>query len=399
MRGLLRNVIASLRHPIGQNAVSLSWVQLATFVIPLATLPYVSRVLGKEQFGLVVFAQGIALVLGLVVDYGFEATAARDAAAARNDPGKLATLVADVLTARLILCALTLLAAAVALVAVPDMRDHPDLLGLAVVTALAQGLAPGWFFIGIERLRLISVVQLFTRLVAAGLTFPLVRDEGDAWVVLALLAAGTVASGAIATVMLYRIVDHAPLRLHAGLATLRRTAVAFVGIGVLSLYSSANVVLLGLLSTTATVAYFGAADRLVRAALQVLSPIGVAVFPRLAFLLSARESARARRLAWLSISVLAGLGLVMGAALLVLAGPIVDLIFGSDFARTAPVLRVLCAIVPLIAIVSTLAGGWMLAQRMEAAILRCAGRAAATNVLLAFVLVPSHGAVGMACAV
>ena len=74
------------------------------------------------------------------------------------------------------------------------------------VAAIAQGLSPGWFFVGIEKLKLVSAVQLATRAAAAALTFVLVDGPGDAWVVLALTAGAAIASYLFGTLLLHRLV-------------------------------------------------------------------------------------------------------------------------------------------------------------------------------------------------
>jgi hypothetical protein len=79
-------------HRIIQNAIALYWVQAATFIVPLLTVPYVTRVLGTSVFGLVAFSQSASYVIGILIDFGFEASMPRHAAAARNDRGQLSRL-------------------------------------------------------------------------------------------------------------------------------------------------------------------------------------------------------------------------------------------------------------------------------------------------------------------
>ena len=46
---LLRRGLEALRHPVSQNALALHLVQLGNLVVPLVTLPYISRVLAEQH--------------------------------------------------------------------------------------------------------------------------------------------------------------------------------------------------------------------------------------------------------------------------------------------------------------------------------------------------------------
>jgi O-antigen/teichoic acid export membrane protein len=55
-------------------------------VVRLITLPYLSRVLGPAGFGVVGYAQTVAQMLLIVVDFGFDLTSARKVALHRDQP-------------------------------------------------------------------------------------------------------------------------------------------------------------------------------------------------------------------------------------------------------------------------------------------------------------------------
>jgi len=379
--------------------MALYWVQFATFVVPLVTLPYTSRVLGPDGFGLVIFAQGFAFVLGLLIDFGFGVSATRNVAMARDDTTALSAIVGRVLGAKLMLAAGSLLVAIVALAAVPKLRANPDLLALAWIAALASGFNPGWFFLGIERLRLPSLIQFVSRVVSAALTFVLVQDRGDAWIVVGLYAAASVVTMVISNALMYRRIRFRVPHVRGGVAALKDAWVLFVGSGAVTLYTSLNVVLLGLFASSAQVAHFGAAERVVRAATQLIGPAATAVFPRLSYLQASAEPARARKLIGIAGAVIGGIGLASAALLALLAPVIISVVFGVEFEDSVLLLRLLAALVPLVALNTVLAGGWMISLHMDRQVVRIVLSAGLLNVALACVLTPLFGPVGMACSV
>jgi len=395
----LKRLRQAIAHPISQNVFALYWLQFATFMVPLITLPYVARVLQPSAFGLVVFSQGFAFVLMVLIDWGFSFHGTREAASTREDPAELAQAVHNVRGAQLLLSAASLPIALGALLVVPKLSEHPEFLILAWVAAVAGGLSPSWYFVGVERLRLISFIQLAFRFLGAGLTFAFVRGPDDAWIVMALFAASNVTAWIAADILMYREIKFRVPRLRPSLGAVRGSTMLFISTVAVTLYTAFNVVLLGLFEPSAAVAHFGAAERILRVSLQVLAPIGTAVYPRLAALQAAHKHERARELLAIAIAAVGAVGLVLAAALAALAPLIIRILFGSAFvAESVPLLRVLVLIIP-IAIVSAIAGSWLVTLHMDRRVARIALGAGAINVALGCVLTPLFGPVGMAWSV
>ncbi|MFX9912081.1 oligosaccharide flippase family protein, partial [Acinetobacter baumannii] len=73
-----------LRHGLVQNVLALYGVQIANYLFPLITVPYLARVLGPKGWGMVAFAQAFGQYLMLVVEYGFSLSATREVARSRD---------------------------------------------------------------------------------------------------------------------------------------------------------------------------------------------------------------------------------------------------------------------------------------------------------------------------
>lgn len=395
----MRRILHALRHPISQNVVALYGVQLATFVVPLITLPYLSRVLEPSAFGLVLFAQGFAFLMTAVVDWGFSPYATRECATLRNDPSGLSAFVAEVRGAQLLLTLGAAAVTAAATLVVPNLHDHPDFALYAWIAACASALAPGWYFIGVEKMRLASVIQLTGRVIQSALTILLVSSPSGAWIVMALFAGASVLVWLVCDVVMYRQIGLRRPTFGRGLTTIRDAGPLFVATTAASLYTSFNVVLLGLFVPSARVAHFATPERIVRTSMQVLAPVAAAVYPRLNYLQSLGERERAKRLLTIAVAVVGAGGVVLAIGLAVLAGPILRILFGSAYVTEGvPVMRVLVLIIPL-QILGAVAGTWLMTLRHDRLVVWIVVRAGILNVALGCVLAPLFGPVGMAWSV
>ena len=394
-----KRLLTALRHPVSRNVIALYWVQIATFVIPMITLPYVARVLEPSAFGLVVFAQGFAFVLVTLVDWGLGLTGIRSVAECQGDPDKLADVVRRVRGGQLVLAMSSSIVALGALLLVPQMAEHPEFLVLAWVAAVATALSPGWYFLGTERARVIAVIQLGFRSVGAALTFVLVTEPGDAWIIMALFAASSLAALVVADRVMYRRVEFRLPDWRLSLREIRRGTMIFVGTLAVTLYTSFNVVLLGLFEPSAEVAHFGAAERVVRVAITMLGPIGGAVIPRLTALQTAGNRERARRLLIIAVAVSALPALMITAGLIVFAPTIVEVIYGHRFVDSSvPILRVMALIIP-VNVTGVVIGLWLMTLYKDRIIVTVVLTAGIANIVLGCTLTSLFGPIGMAWSV
>ena len=383
------------RLTIVRNILALYGVRLANQLLPIVVIPYLARVLGPTGWGLVAFAQAFAMYGIVAVEYGFELAGTRAVARERDSARRLGQLVTGILMVQ------ALIAGVIALVAfgvqsfVPQFRDEPLLLLAALAFAVIQGLNPLWYFTGQERLPLIATIDTVGKIIATAAIFILVQAPGDGWIVLACHAAAAALTTAVGYAMVLREVR--PGRLSVALIgeTLRLGFSMFLMRISVLMHTAGNAFLLGLLVPPQFVAFFAAGEKLCRPAAWLLQPINVALLPRLSNLIG-QSPDEAKRLAGLTILLMAAVGLIFGGALAVAAPWLVALMFGPDYAAAVPVMRVMALIVPLIVLNAALISQWLVPHGLDRSLNVVIVSATALNLGLALLLVPHFQALGMA---
>jgi len=391
-------VLNLFRHTLVQNVLSLYGVQIATYVVPLVTVPYLARVLGVAGWGLVAFAQGFGSYVSILGEYGFSLSATREVARHRDDRGKLAHILAGVLGAKLALAAVSIVVALIAGRWVPIFREHPELFWAAMFWAVSQTFSVLWFFAGFERMRLVAGLDILAKSLATIGVFVLVKHPEDGWRVLALQGCGFLLSSAVSLGLVYR---ELPFRLPSWSSiseALRMGWTMFLFRSSVSLYTAGNAFILGLFVSPEFVGYYAGAEKISRAFLGLLNPISQTLYPRLSHLVS-RAQSRAARLVRISIGVMGAAGTGIGALVFLLAPVIVHMILGSHFGQAVPVLRILALLVPLVALGNVLGIQWMLPLGMDRAFNKIILLAGVINVSLALLLAPVYKDMGMAWAV
>lgn len=85
----------------------LSLLQVAGYVFPLISMPYLARVIGADGFGKIAFASAIVVWIQTISDWGFNLTATRDVAQNRDNKELVSRIFSNVLWARSVLTLLS----------------------------------------------------------------------------------------------------------------------------------------------------------------------------------------------------------------------------------------------------------------------------------------------------
>ncbi len=399
----MKNIRAQLREwsldrGLARNVASLYGVQFANYLLPLVTIPYLTRVLGVATWGLVAFAQAFGSYAGIVIEYGFHLSATRAVARSRDSRSELANLVAGVMGARVMLAAGAVLLALLLESWIPLFRAHPVFLWAAVFWAVGQSFSMLWYYQGFERMRLVAVLDVVGRAAATAGIFIFIHHPADGWKVLVLQGSGALISVLVATALVYREV---PFRLPTWRLvsdTLRMGWSMFLFQGSMSLYGAGNAFILGLFASPAAVGFYAGAEKLARALMGLLAPIHQSLYPRLSHLVQHNRPA-ANRLARSSMFLMSSAGVVLSLAAFLGAPWAVPLILGRSFTASVPVLEILAAL-PLLDALGTLFGVlWMVPLGLDRQFNRVILAGGALNLVLAVLFAPRFAQLGMAAAV
>ena len=86
-----------------KNFSYLSAFQIFNIFIPLATYPYLIRILGSETYGLIIFALSIVTYFSMIINFGFNISATKDVAENKNNNNKLNEIVSSVFIIKIFL--------------------------------------------------------------------------------------------------------------------------------------------------------------------------------------------------------------------------------------------------------------------------------------------------------
>lgn len=380
------------------NAGVLLAGQALGLVAPLITVPYLARVLGPDGWGPVLTAQALANWLIVVLEFAFDLSGTRAVARSRtaSTGESIRDIVQAVQSAKLLLVLIAVPAGFAITQFVPMLRGSPGLIVGALAYAVFRGLSPLWYFQGVERVRVAVAIDSTAKVCAAVAVFVVVAGPADGWLVLALQAVFSAVSLGWLTWRLARHTQLDALDFRSGWRMLRENTVLFACRASTGLYAQANALILGAM-IPAAVGFFGGAERIIRAAINLLLPMNQAVMPRVSALRQA-DVAAANRLVRRSFLAMGAIGGTMSVVAFFGAPILIRVLLGPKYGIAVPILRLLSPLPFIVAINTVLGIFWSVPFGHERSFLRAILAAGATNLTLAAVLVPKLGSTGMAIA-
>lgn len=382
-------------HKLLGNIFSLYALLGLNYLIPIAVLPYLIRVLGVDRYGLIAFAQALAQYFTILTNYGFDFSATKRLAIIRADKTGVSRLFWTVLLTKMLLMFAGMLVLTAIIRNVP--RFHPEMrvYFIAYIAVIGNALFPAWFFQGMEKMKFISVINGVSRLTAAASLLIFVHARADFVTALIILSSGTLLSGIAGlyvAIAKFSILRYTPSIMDIA-CLLKDGWHMFVSTASITLYTNTNVLLVGLLAGNVEAGYFSVAEKLVRAITGLISPVSQAIFPHLSALV-AESRALALKFLRKSLLMICLPSLMASLALLFFAHPIAQLVFGHNVASIVPIIKWIAMLPLIIAISNVLGIQTMVTFGMDKQFSRILIMSGIVNVLLAIPLIKLYRAQG-----
>jgi PST family polysaccharide transporter len=342
--GLIGDLPATISRLAGsrlvQNAGALSLVQLTGYLVPLITLPYLTRVLGPEEWGRVAWMQVILGYFTSITNWGFVWSGARNVAVLRNNVPALSRVFLAGWAAQWGLCVVAIALFTGMIFLIPLFSSLHEYLIYGAATIVSGVLFPAWLLAGLERLKEIALFQILIRFCAAPLIILLVSKPSDGPLVIGLTALSSLMAGATAVLWICQNLAlewHVPRPTNIMKALLDNGSTYFSNLFI-DMYTSLTPVILGVIAGPVAVGHFVLADKVWRVFRQLLTTVFQALFPRLSYLFSHNFPA-AMRLLWRSSLLMTAASGAISVLLWLNARLLIQIVGGTAFSDSVLLLQ------------------------------------------------------------
>lgn len=325
---------------VKRNIIYSTVLTVSGYLFPLITFPYVTRVLGVNNFGICNFYDGVVSYFILFSMLGILNLGIREIARVKHDKRELTKVFGGLITLNLLTTALSIVALLIVGLTVPKLAEHPQMIYIGAAKVLVNTLLVEWFYTGMEDFRYITVRSILVRSVYVVAVLLFVRNSDDYILYFGLTTGMFVINSIINVVHLRKFIHFSGINFN-----FRQFVKPYITLGIYqiltSMYTTVNVVILGFVAGDVQVGYYSTSVKLYYILLSFYNAFSSVLLPRMSALIAQNDKANFHYLISKSSSVLFIITIPLIIIIFSFSPTIINLIAGSDFAPASDCMRII----------------------------------------------------------
>lgn len=265
------------------NAIMNIILTMSSFIFPLITFPYTSRVLMPDGIGRVSFATSIVYYFSIVAQLGIPTYGICECAKVRGDIKKLSKTVHEILFINLITTIISYLCFIVALFCVPRLAEEKILFLILSVSIIFNTIGVEWLYKALEKYQYITSRSIAFKVLSIILLFGFVHKKTD----YLIYAAITIFAGVGSNVLNFlHLSTHIEIKWYGNYNLKRhlKPILLLFSMSVASvIYTNLDTVMLGFLTTEEEVGYYTAAVKIKTIMVTVVTSLSTVLLPRVTY--------------------------------------------------------------------------------------------------------------------
>jgi O-antigen/teichoic acid export membrane protein len=382
-----------------KNVVYNTILTVSNVAFPIVTTPYVSRILGVENIGIVNFVTTYAFYFALFVALGIPMYGMREIAKQANNQEARNQIFSELFVITVLSAIIFSIIYLITIFSVPSLAQNKEFLLIVGVSVLFVPLNVDWFFSGREKFKIVTLRPLATKIIAVGGLFIFVRTRNDIVPYLILSIVANLSSQIwnfgymLKTEVQFRF-KRLQLKKH-----LNAVLVLFATNIAISVYTMLSPLILGFMSDYTQVGYYTSAIKVSKMVLPIVTAMSPVVVARINTIKGEKDSQKEiLRLLNNSFGYMMMLAVPATIGLIMVAPRFVPLFFGEEFIPATVSLQILSLLIVIIGINNLLAMQILVGMGYEKKALKVVLFGALSSLCINILMVGPYGSIGASIA-
>lgn len=370
--------------------------QLLNLVIPIITIPYITRTLGAEGIGAYAYTYAIVYYFVVFAMLGIDNYGSRAVASTRTDRQKLSAVFTSLLVTRLTLSAVAVIAYLIFLWFYQG--DHKLIFVLQIIYLLSSAFDVTWLFSGLEQFKITVIRNFIIKLSSLAAIFMFVRGDHALVIYTVIVSVASLLTQASLWLYLKRFVDFKRVKITDCTAHLRPMLILFIPVMAVTIYKTVDKVILANSTDVSYVGLLDSAVRIIGIPLAIVTALGVVMLPRISHLTATGQHGAAASYMRRAMDFSMFISFPIALGLIATAPNFIPILLGSQFSGSIELVIVLAFSVIFIAWANVLRTQYILPRKKDGLYIRSLLAGAVASIVINFLLIPHFHALGAAIA-
>lgn len=267
---------------IVNNTIMLMIFNIAKIVFPFITLPYLTRILTTDSYGIVAYVKTVMSYMQIFVDFGFVLSATKDIVKCRENKNEMERVIGDTMVARVILGGLGFVVVLILSLALPILRTNILYTILSYVAVFLSIFLMDFLFRGLERMHVITIRFIVMKIISTIFTFVLIKGDQN----LILIPILDIVSTLVAILMVWYEIGKMQLKLKFSgikkvISTLKDSFVYFLSNVAATSLNALSTIIIGIYTSPTEVAYWSLCMQIIGSITACYNPISDGIYPEM----------------------------------------------------------------------------------------------------------------------
>jgi O-antigen/teichoic acid export membrane protein len=366
--------------------------QMTSVLLPVLTIPYVSRVLSADGIGINTVTYANTQYFILLGSLGISIYATKKIATIREKKDKLKKTFWEIFSIQFTGCILAYMVFALTL---GQSHKYGVFYMLQGFYILAAAVDISWYFLGVENFKNASLRSFFAKIISVILIFIFVKTRDDLWKYI-LINAGTMFVGQLIMWFyvgkdMLKVKEIGKLKIAMHIMPILALFVPQIATQV---YTVLDKTMIDLFKGAVEAGYYDQSQKIVRILLSVVTSLGIVMLPRIANLFSKDDLNEVKKSLRKAFVVISFLSIPITFGLIGISDKFVPILFGNEFLSVIPLTKISPVLVIIIGLGNVFGTQYLLAigKNKEYTASVCIG--ALVNFCFNLLLIPRFAAMG-----
>lgn len=282
----------SLKVNFIMNAI----LTMSSFIFPLITFPYVSRILQPSGNGKINFMLSVVTYFNMFAQLGIPTYGIRACATVRDDKEKLTRTVHELLFINIITTIISYVVFAFSIQYVPRLHQDKELAIIMSLIVVLTTIGVEWLYKALEQYTYITIRSIIFKIISIIAMFLLVHAKSDYIIYGAITTFASGASYILNLLNAHKYIGLCPVGHYNIKRHLKPVFVFFAMSVATTVYTNLDSVMLGFMKTDADVGYYTAAVKIKNILVSLVTSLATVLLPRASYYIQNGEKEEFTRL-------------------------------------------------------------------------------------------------------